>query len=113
MTTIRFWHGKASATLVHINRDLYHLGDVWTEVEDRNQGYAKGVVKKVVDYADQNNITILLRAQRYGKATEPALDNRQLEEFYAKFGFEVTDRQPVKMVRRPVARKTEPIMRPH
>ena len=101
MSVVRFTHGKASAKLVFLAEGLFHLGDVWTDTDARGQGYAKGVMRKVVDYADKNHITILLKAQRYGKVTDPALDNHELEAFYSRFGFEITDHAPVKMIRRP------------
>lgn len=101
MASIRFKHGKASAQLVSIDESRYKLSDIWTEVDSRNQGYAKGVMRKIISYADAHNLTLLLMAQRYGKASDPALENKELEMFYKKFGFRTTARAPIRMVREP------------
>lgn len=101
MAVISFTHGKASAKLIFIERGVYNLTNVWTDTQDRNKGYAKGVMQKVISYADEHQLTIRLQAQRYGKVTDPALDNSDLEAFYSKFGFKTTDRAPIRMIRLP------------
>lgn len=48
----------------------------------------------IIDYADKNGLTLHLMAQAYGHPTSTMLDNKQLEEFYTKFGFERDPNQP-------------------
>ena len=59
-------------------------------------------------FADDNDLVIFLVVGMYGRYDEKMLDNAALEQFYYKFGFEILDRRPVRMVRRPSREKHTP-----
>lgn len=86
MPHLRFSYGKASAILEELEPGkLYSLRNMFSRT--RGQGHANGVMDRIVEYADKNNSTIILVIQRYGYNDHKALNNKQLEEFYRKFGF--------------------------
>lgn len=58
---------------------------------DRRKGHATELMHKVVDFADDEGLTLILLARRYGHPIGP--DNMQLKKFYEKFGF-VRERDP-------------------
>lgn len=55
---------------------------------------------KAVNYADENNLTLMLVAQRYGVTT--GLNDEQLVEFYKQFGFRVRGEGFPVIMERPV-----------
>jgi GNAT superfamily N-acetyltransferase len=54
----------------------------------RGRGHARGLLRLVTEWADENGIELYLRAQGYGGPTQTMLDNNQLIKFYESFGFE-------------------------
>lgn len=94
-----FRSGGAYLKLSHMGDDVWSLHDLWSE--NRGQGDASEVMRRAMDFADQQGLMLLLVIQMYGRYDEKMLDNVQLEHFYAKHGFEVTDRRPVRMRRFP------------
>lgn len=91
MPILVFVHEEASAKLTPLEPNVYILSNVWSKT--RRRGYATGVMRKVVKHADENNLILVLRVQRYGSPHQPAMNNHQLERFYAHFGF-VKDPDP-------------------
>lgn len=85
MTTIIFKHGKASVRLVHVEKNIYALSNLWSKT--RGEGHAQVAVQKLVDYADKHGYTVLLLVQRYGHPNLGGLDNKELEAFYTRFDF--------------------------
>ena len=59
--------------------------------KDRGKGHANGLLRRVTEWADENDLELFLRAQAYGHPVQTILDNNQLIQFYGKFGFERTD----------------------
>lgn len=109
MPHVDFKYESASAKLEELGpaKTTYSLRNLFSR--SRGQGHAKGVMQQIVQYADDNNITILLVIQRYGYKDKKALDNSQLKAFYEKFGF-VTDpysKYLTHMVRHPRYRSRE------
>lgn len=97
-------YSQASAKLTQMDDKLYSLSNVWSQ--SPGQGYGRGVMEKVVHYADQHGLTLILMAQRYGHPIQGRLSNQQLETFYARFGFvrHPNSGLPVTMTREPLAR---------
>lgn len=60
--------------------------------QDRGKGHATGLLRRVIEWADENDLELFLRAQAYGHPVQTILDNNQLLKFYGKFGFERTDK---------------------
>jgi len=100
---VKFIHSSAQGIIREISPKTYILFNVYSMV--RGLGHGSGLLEKITTYADDNDITLHLTAQAYG-STRDSLSNRELEVFYRKFDFEVTDRCPTRMVRRP-SQKTQ------
>lgn len=105
MKIVKFQHETASAHLTYVDRRVVVLNNLWAE--ERGSGHATGLLNEIIGYADAKQLTILLVAQRYGNPNRSALNNTQLEQFYAKFGFEQhgTQKRPVMMRREPNSQK--------
>lgn len=105
MKIVKFQHESASAQFQYVDKDVVFLNNLWSE--ERGQGHASELMNKIVTYADQNQLTIIIIAQRYGNPNRSALNNRQLEEFYVKFGFDYDGVQsrPSSMKRYPSQKK--------
>ena len=70
----------------------------------RKQGHATGLMEKVISYADEHGLSLILDAQQFGHPIGP--DNAYLVEFYKRFGFEVLNAKArVKTMRRPSQKK--------
>lgn len=54
--------------------------------QELRQGHGTGLMRLMVEHADENGITMLLTVNAYGKNRDIP-NNEQLEEFYARFGF--------------------------
>lgn len=57
-------------------------------------------MQKVVNYADENGLTLMLVAQRYGITT--GASDEQLVKFYKQFGFKVRGESLPVIMERPV-----------
>lgn len=100
MTTVVFKHGQATVDFVVLSKGMAALSGLWSGTP--GLGHGRAVMEKAVDYADAHGMTVRLLVARYGDPHHNALTNPQLEEFYAKFGFEKqTTRRPVLMIRYP------------
>ena len=53
----------------------------------RSRGHAKGLLRLLIEWADENDVELYLRAQGYGGPVQTMLDNNQLIKFYERFGF--------------------------
>lgn len=83
---LHFKYGSARAKLYQLESDLFALSDLWSE--ERGKGHATKVLQQIVDFADMERVTIKLIVQPYGHPIATSLDNRKLEGFYQRFGFE-------------------------
>jgi len=102
---IKFSHESASARIVTASDGTGSLTGVYSK--ERRKGHAKGLMQKVTEYADENQVIVLLTVQRYGYKDNEALDNIQLMQFYKKFGFDVvpTDTKILRMRRYPLTQQ--------
>jgi len=70
----------------------------------RGRGHAKGLLRRVTEWADENGLELTLTAQGYGGPVQTMLDQNQLIKFYESFGFERADDEGrmthVEMIRR-------------
>jgi GNAT superfamily N-acetyltransferase len=85
MTTRYFRYKQATARLYFLDFGLWAVSNVYSQ--KRGQGHATGVMRQIIDFADQNGIVLKLMIQRYGNPNQKGLDNQQLESFYRGFGF--------------------------
>ncbi len=70
--------------------------------QKRGQGHAKQIMTDVVNYADEHGYTLVLSVRRYHYKDSIALNDQQLEDFYAKFGFSrLGNARPIFMLRPP------------
>lgn len=56
---------------------------------DTGKGYAKAVMQKLIDFADENKLRLVLDVQQFQNPR--GLSNEDLIEFYMKFGFDVVN----------------------
>ena len=76
--------------------------------EKRGLGHATGLLRRVAEWADENDLELFLRAQAYGHPVQTILDNNQLIKFYSKFGFErvkIKDDDDICMTNIPMLRR--------
>lgn len=95
--TIKFSHGGASLKLERIKSDTYTIRNFWSR--HRREGHGGTVLKQAIAFADDNELVLMLVAQRYGKG---GMNDFQLQDFYHKHGFrKLTMRGPARMIRYP------------
>lgn len=82
---MRFWNQSASCIVVVEEDGIARVAQVYSE--DRGKGHAKGLLQKVINFADENGLTLYLKVSAYGPARAPGLSNKQLVVFYEQFGF--------------------------
>lgn len=102
MTHIDFTYERASAKLEEIDLTLYSLRNVYCH--ERRKGYGNALLQQITDYADKKGITILLVAQRYGYKDQNGMTNKDLENWYKRFGFvtePVSSKYLAHMIRHP------------
>lgn len=104
-------YSQASAKLSRLDADLYSLSNVWSQ--SPGQGHGRGIMEKVIHFADKHGLTLVLMVQQYGQPGSGRLSNEQLEQFYSCFGFlkHPNSTRPTTMYRRPLAKKTSALMR--
>lgn len=93
-----FEHETATAAVRHHGGGLASLVNMFSRT--RRKGHATALMQKVVDYADEQHLTLMLVAQRHSITT--GLNDEQLVEFYKKFGFRVRDNTLPVVMERPV-----------
>lgn len=79
--------GGASAVLTEIAKGCYSLSSVYSK--RLGQGDGRRLMEEITDYADERGAEISLVVKRYGYPRGEGLNNRQLVEFYQKFGFQL------------------------
>lgn len=82
---LRFRHKRATAKLVVWDKERATVSNLFSV--QRGKGHAKGVMQKIVDYADDHGLILTLVVGMYGYADKDSMDNAALKVFYAKFGF--------------------------
>lgn len=81
---IKFNYEFATARLTIWDNGVAFVSGVHSRV--RGKGHATKVLSDIIDYADAQGLTLQLHVQQYGPPQD-TLNNKQLEEFYGKFGF--------------------------
>lgn len=84
-TVVRFSYRSATAKLTVWDEETATLGNVFSI--KRGRGHGNGVMEKVVSYADNRDLTLLLEVQQFHYADKMSPDNAGLRRWYAKFGF--------------------------
>lgn len=82
--TVYFRYKKATCKLIVWDETKATLSNLFSIV--RNQGHAKGVLREACNFADENDLQIVLRVQRYG-GDHLCPDNAGLKRLYSQFGF--------------------------
>lgn len=82
---IQFAHESASAIVIDWEDGRASLAEVFSA--EKRKGHATGLINKVIAYADENRLTLILAAQAHG---DDRMTNIQLQAFYEKFGFVAT-----------------------
>lgn len=97
--TIPFSYERASAKLQWMADDLYAVRNLWSQT--RGLGHARGIMEKIIKYADDHGLDLFLIAQQYGSVNHPSMNNKELEAFYMKFGFKRAESSNglIKMIR--------------
>lgn len=72
---------------------------VWTDRDQRQQGYATQLMQAVCEEADVENIVLILQPKGYDSVKAPGKD--KLVSWYKRFGFVKTQESPVLMARAP------------
>lgn len=84
---LKFTHEQAHARLTLWDDGSATVSGVYSRV--RGKGHATEVLKSIAEYADLHGLILFLEVQRYGYKDNLSPDNKQLQEFYKKFDFEV------------------------
>lgn len=82
-TTVKFKNEFASALLVVWDNSSATISNLYSR--KRRYGFGTEVIKQIVEFADNNNLRLILKAEEYGRYAKP--DNSKLTKFYEKFGF--------------------------
>lgn len=85
MARITLKYESASAILSMIHGDTAKVISVRSE--QKGLGHGRRIMELVVEYAEAHGLDLWLEVQSYGRPR--GLDNKQLVEFYQKFGFHV------------------------
>lgn len=97
--------GPSSLKLVPLagceDRDLLQIVSLATDVDSRQQGAATRLMQEVCRRADMSMLMLVVSPEPFGKR---ALDAKQLERWYEKFGFERIQDKPVMLCRDPKQR---------
>lgn len=72
---------------------------VWTDREQRQQGYATQLMQSVCEEADCEGLILILQPRGYDSIN--AIGKDKLVAWYKRFGFVVTQPNPVLMARAP------------
>lgn len=101
-----FEYKSATAKIKHKDGLYYMVTDVIAK--ERNLGHGTGVMHKVCEFADKNNMDLYLQVRPYTTLGDAViLDFESLSVFYQKFGFEFVGAISMKRL----AKKTDPIVR--
>lgn len=83
MVRIVFEFEAASARLQVLDDKHAILRNVFCE--DRGKGYGRGLMQKIINYADERDLVIDLNVMPFGYSD--AMTPNELISFYEKFGF--------------------------
>ena len=86
LTRTTFRYGGAEVTLVYEDDHTAMLVGLFSR--NRGRGEAKIVMMDAMAHADKYDVSIWLKAQRYGD-WRTSMDNDQLVSFYERFGFDL------------------------
>ena len=104
---IEYTEGKASCYFSDMDNQglskeaasrLKMLTHLYVSPEDRKQGHATSLLKKLGEEADQANLAILVQPKAYD---DGEVGGKELELFYAKNGYTKLQDSPLIMVRYP------------
>jgi GNAT superfamily N-acetyltransferase len=85
---------RAAAELSQTYTNQYYFNRLIVDRKLRGRGLSIKLMNQVVEWADKNNIEIILQINPYGE-----LDYLQLSQFYERFGFVWSDNEQ-EMIRR-------------
>jgi GNAT superfamily N-acetyltransferase len=80
-----FKHGQATCRLIMDSDGTAILKSVYSQ--HKGAGDATELLSQVVEFLEVNNLVCFLEARSYG-TPGAGLNNRQLQDFYSRFGFE-------------------------
>lgn len=72
---------------------------VWTDPDHRKNGYATELMKSVCEDADLENLVLFLGVKTFDNSS--GVGHAKLIDWYKRFGFIVTQKEPVLMARAP------------
>lgn len=75
---------------------LREITKLFTPIAERGKGHANALLTAVCEEADAKSLVLLVHVEPFG---EPDLGASQLEQWYAKFGFQVIQDEPKLMAR--------------
>lgn len=101
LSRVTFTYRGAKVTLTYEDDYTAKLSALYSE--NRGKGEATAVMMEAMQFADKHGTALWLEVQRYGDWRN-SLDNKQLINFYGRFGFDLVedDRQPPWMTREPL-----------
>ncbi len=79
-----------------VQRLAREITELYTAPENRNQGFARDLLKTVCAEADAAGIALLVHVKPEDETTE----SERLQRMYAKFGFAVFQKRPLLMCRK-------------
>lgn len=82
---IRFKYEGASAKLTVWGAHDATLSSIFSL--SRGKGHATQLLEKIMDYADKNDLTVVILVQAYHYADRMSPNNAGLRHWYRKFGF--------------------------
>lgn len=92
----------ATANLIDLNQGTFLLSGIEVRQPNRGQGHGGRLLKKVLNEADREQVTLLLLVEPDGTG----LDTAQLTRWYTKHGFTVHPQDPHAMRRTPTSTST-------
>ncbi len=74
------------------------VSKVWTDPDHRKNGYATELMKSVCEDADLENMVLMLGVRTFDHSS--GVGNSKLIEWYKRFGFIVTQKEPIVLMAR-------------
>jgi hypothetical protein len=98
-----FHYESAGAKLAPRSDGLPGYNLYWVRAMTPGLGHGSGVMRKVLEFADENDATLYLVVNQFGPP-RTGKNNKELREFYSHFGFEIDPDRPLRpahMIRHP------------